>query len=174
VNTRFIPLLALMMVSPAAAQMQHGGNHMVAGIKPLYDGIRSNLVRSAELMPESNFSFKPVPEVRSYGQLLGHVANSAYYFCSLGSGETNPAASSNFEQTTDKAGLIKAVADAFAFCDLAYAINDARAMEKVQIFNAERDRMHALVLNIGHLNEHYGNIVTYLRIKGLVPPSSQR
>jgi len=172
-KTRFIPLLALVIASPAAAQMQHGGDHMIASIRPLYETIRGHLIRSAEQMPEANFSFKPVPEVRSYGQLLGHVANSAYFFCSLGSGEANPN-QANFEQTTDKAGLVKAVSDAFTFCDRAYAINDAKAMEKVQVFNVERDRMHALVLNIGHLNEHYGNVVTYLRMKGLVPPSSQR
>ena len=172
-KTGYIPLLALVIAAPAAAQMQHGGDHMVASIRPLYETVRDHLVRSAELMPESDFSFKPVPEVRSYGQLLGHVANSAYYFCSLGSGTANPS-QANFEETTDKAGLVKAVRDAFTFCDLAFAINDAKAMEQVQVFNVERDRMHALVLNIGHLNEHYGNIVTYLRMKGLVPPSSQR
>jgi uncharacterized damage-inducible protein DinB len=172
-KTRFIPLLALVIAAPAAGQMQHGGNHMVASIKPLYDGIKTNIIRSAEQMPEANFSFKPVPEVRTYGQLLGHIANASYMFCALGSGEANPS-QVNFEETTDKAGLVKAVRDAFTFCDRAYAINDAKAMEKVQVFGSERDRMYALVMNIGHLNEHYGNIVTYLRIKGLVPPSSQR
>ena len=76
-------------------------------------------------------------------------------------------------QTTAKAALVQALKDSFAFCDRAYQTADAKLMEKVDIFGQQQDRLYALIMNVGHLNEHYGNLVTYMRLKGLVPPSSQ-
>lgn len=175
---RMTALVALLVAAAPAAAQQHahgaGGDHMAPGIRPLYDMVKGYITRAAEQMPEADYSFKPTPEVRSFGQLLGHIANSATMFCSMGSGEANPNQGTNHEQTTAKAGLVKAVNDAFAYCDRAYATGDSKLMEKVNVFGQEQDRFYALVFNIAHLNEHYGNIVTYMRLKGMVPPSSQR
>jgi uncharacterized damage-inducible protein DinB len=173
---RWIPVLALAAAAPAAGQQmqhsEHEGNHAVAGIQKLQQQVAGWLVRSAEEMPEANYSFKPTPEVRSFGELIGHVANAQYMFCSAASGmaSTNK---TDFEKVTAKADLVQGIRDAMAFCDKAYQMDDAKAMESVNFFGQDGTRLWVLEFNTTHNNEHYGNIVTYLRMKGLVPPSSQ-
>jgi uncharacterized damage-inducible protein DinB len=153
---------------PAAAQ-----NPIAAGQKMLYSMIKDNIVRSAEKMPEANYSFKPTPEVRSFGQLIGHVADSQYLFCSVVLGKPNPAPGIEKSKTT-KADLAQALKDAFAYCDPAYdALTDAQAAALVKFFGGDQAKVTVLAFNVAHDNEHYGNIVTYLRMKGLVPPSSE-
>jgi uncharacterized damage-inducible protein DinB len=171
---RYLPLFALVLAAPAAAQehtMQHG-DHLAADVRPFYSQVKDYITKSAAQMTEANYSFKPTPEVRSFGQLVGHVANANYMICAMASGEANPS-TADLEKTTAKAGLVKALQDSFTFCDRAFQITDAKGMEPVKIFEQARNRFQALVLEIGHLNEHYGNMVTYMRMKGMVPPSSQ-
>jgi uncharacterized damage-inducible protein DinB len=162
-------VLALIWALPAFSQ-----NPLAAGQKFLYTSAKNNIIRSAEKMPEENYSFKPTPEVRSYGQLLGHVADAQYAFCSAVLGKPNPAP--GVEKTkTSKADLVQALNEAFAYCDQAYdGLTDAQAATMVKFFGAEQTKLTVLSFNTAHNNEHYGNIVTYLRIKGLVPPSSER
>jgi uncharacterized damage-inducible protein DinB len=167
----WIPLLALALATPASAQEQGGGS--VAGVKGLFDMVKGYITRSAEQMPEADFAFKPTPEVRSFGQLLGHIANSGYMFCSSALGETAPT-KPDAETLTSKAQLVAALNESFAYCDRAYAMADARAGEPLTVFGRPATRLYALEFNMGHDFEHYGNIVTYMRLKGLVPPSSQR
>ena len=94
-------------------------NPLSAYTKHVYDGVQSVLLRSAEKMPEENYSFKPADTVRSYGQILGHIADAQYLFCSVALGEKNPGL--KIEQTkTSKADLIAALKDAFAYCNKAY------------------------------------------------------
>ncbi len=154
---------------PLTAQTSAGG---VAAVKPLYERLREVYVRSAEVMPESNYGFKPVDQVRTFGQLLGHVANENYLFCANAKGEANPN-SADFEQTTAKAAMIQALRASFAYCDPAYSMTDAKAQETTRFFGQQGSRLWVLIFNVTHDSEHYGNIVTYLRLKGLVPPSSQ-
>jgi uncharacterized damage-inducible protein DinB len=136
--------------------------------------VKNNIVGSAEKMPEANYSFKPTPEVRSYGQLLGHIADAQYLFCSAVLGKPNPAPGIE-KSKTSKADLLKALNEAFAYCDTAYdSMTDAEAGAVVKFFGAEQAKTTVLSFNTAHNNEHYGNIVTYLRMKGLVPPSSER
>ena len=144
-----------------------------AGQKFLHSMAKDNILRSAEKMPEANYSFKPTPEVRSFGQLIGHIADSQYLFCSAVLGKPNPAPGIEKSKTA-KADLLQAVKDAFAYCDQAYtALTDAQAGAPVKFFGADQAKTTVLSFNTAHNNEHYGNIVTYLRIKGLVPPSSE-
>src|SRR5438477_12020019 len=87
--------------------------------KKAYGYLKDVLLRSAEKMPEENYNFKPTEAVRSFGQILGHVADSQYMFCSMVLGEKNPAP--KIEKTkTSKADLIASLKDAFAYCDKAY------------------------------------------------------
>jgi uncharacterized damage-inducible protein DinB len=148
-------------------------NPLSTETKAMYEAIRNNITRSADKMPEENFAFKPVPEVRSFGQLIGHIADAQYLFCSAVKGEKNPAP--GIEKTkSSKADLVSALKEAFAYCDAAYtAMTDQSAMEMVKFFGRERSKLNVLNFNSSHNNEHYGNIVTYMRIKGLVPPSSE-
>jgi len=173
---------------PAAAQMTpaQGGQAMAATANPLsttlkamWDGIKRNLSESAEKMPEAEYAFKPTPEVRSFGQILGHVANSHYAYCSMVKGEKNPNQGNDLEKVTAKADLVKALNESIAYCDGVYGtMTDAAVVEMVKVGQGEKAtqamRGRPLIGNISHDNEHYGNIVTYLRIKGIVPPSTER
>ena len=129
--------------------------------------------RAAEKMPEEEYAFKPDPAVRSFGQIIGHIADADYLFCSAVLGEKSP--SPGIEKTkTAKAELTSALRDAFAYCNRAYdALTDASANEMVRSFGQERNKLGVLWFNASHNLEHYGNLVVYLRTKGIVPPSSE-
>jgi uncharacterized damage-inducible protein DinB len=129
--------------------------------------------RTAEKMPEEEYGFKPDPAVRSFGQILGHVADANYLFCSSALGEKSP--SPGVEKTkTTKAELTSALHDAFTYCGRAYdALTDASVNETVKAFGGERNKLGVLWFNAAHNLEHYGNLVVYMRSKGIVPPSSE-
>ncbi len=163
----------LLCVCAVGAQAPAGQNPIAAGQKMLFSMVKTNIVRSAEKMPEENYAFKPTPEVRSFGQLLGHVADSQYMFCSAVLGKPAPTPGVEKSKTT-KADLVQAVKDAFAYCDPAYdGLTDAQAGSLVKFFGGDQAKATVLAFNTAHDNEHYGNIVTYLRMKGIVPPSSE-
>ena len=128
---------------------------------------------TAEKMPEEQYAFKPDPAVRSFGQIVGHIADSNYLFCSTVLGEANP--SPGVEKTkAAKTELKAALHEAFSYCDRAYAgLTDASANETVKAFGQERNKLGALWFNASHNLEHYGNLVVYMRSKGYVPPSSE-
>lgn len=165
-KSRLTLFLALALPATAAAQG-------VAASQNLYEVSKAWLIKSAEMMPDANYSFKPTPQVRSFGELIGHVANANYMFCSTVLGQQSPQ-TQDFEKTTDRAALIKGIKDAFAYCDGAYQLADAKATEMIKLpFGMEGNKLWALMFNVAHNNEHYGNLVTYFRLKGMVPPSSQ-
>lgn len=142
--------------------------------KAAYGRLKTILINSAEKMPEENYSFKPAESVRSYGQLIGHVADAQYLFCSIALGEKNPAL--KIEQTkTSKADLIAALKEAVAYCDKAYdSMTDASGAQMVKLFGGDTPKLDVLTVNNMHNMEHYGNMVTYLRIKNIVPPTSEQ
>jgi len=164
--------LALAQEKPAAPA-QANPNPLSTWNKYAYARVKDILLRSAEKMPEENYSFKPVDGVRTYGQIVGHAADAQYLFCSIALGEQNPGL--KIEQTkTTKADLIAALNAAFAYCDKAYdGMTDAKAVETIKLFGNDAPRLAPLTVNNMHDLEHYGNLVTYMRIKGIVPPSSE-
>ena len=168
---RLLLLLAL-VPAPALAQAGANANPAMGSVAPIYRQATAYILAAAEQMPEAEYGFKPTPEVRSFGQLVGHVANAQFMICAAALGEASPA-TQNYEQVTDKAALIEGLRASSAVCDRAYAQSDEAALQMSQLFGQERTRMSALVLNAAHNFEHYGNLVTYLRLKGMVPPSSQ-
>jgi uncharacterized damage-inducible protein DinB len=142
-----------------------------------YDTLKRNIMGSAEKMPIEHFAFKPTPEVMSYGRLFGHTMETQYSYCNAVKGGVNPAAGKDFEKVLDKATVIQMVKDSFAYCDDAFAgLTNANALEMITVGIAPNQRQIAranqLTQLIVHGNEHYGNMVTYMRIKGIVPPSS--
>jgi uncharacterized damage-inducible protein DinB len=157
----------------AAAQ-----NPVSDAVRGNWNSVKKNIKESAELMPEENYGFKPTPEVRSLGAILAHVAGASYEFCASAKNEKAPFEEGSFEgKMTTKAQIVKVTNDAIAYCDAAYAaLTDANGADKVrQAFGGtgETTRIASLLGQIGHDNEHYGNLVTYYRLKGLVPPSSR-
>jgi uncharacterized damage-inducible protein DinB len=168
-------LLLCLLVLPALAQEKPSSDNPFSAInKRGYERTKGILLRSAEKMPEENYSFKPVDTVRTYGQIIGHVADAQYLFCSTASGEKNP--DLKIEKTkTSKADLVAALKEGFAYCDKVYdSMTDAAAAQTVKFFGNDVPRFAVLSVNIGHNMEHYGNLVTYMRIKGIVPPTSEQ
>jgi uncharacterized damage-inducible protein DinB len=139
-----------------------------------FERTKGILLRSAEKMPEENYNFKPVDTVRTFGQIIGHLADAQYLFCSTASGEKSP--DLKIEQTkTSKADLIAALKEGFAYCDKVYdSMTDATATQIVKFFANDVPKFGALNINIAHNMEHYGNLVTYMRMKNIVPPTSEQ
>jgi uncharacterized damage-inducible protein DinB len=177
-------VLAVSMSTGAQAQTAAPAtpaNPMASWLRGVYTNNRSYLVRAAEKMPEDLYGLRPGAqmEVRTFGQILGHLANLNFMWCSQAKGEKNPAQGHDFERDATKAEFVKGLNDALTYCDGAYsALTDAAGMETISITQEDGSqtrslRMGLLVMNYGHNNEHYGNLVTYMRIKSIVPPSSE-
>lgn len=107
------------------------------------------------------------------GEILAHVAGAQFLFCSAAAGEDSPN-SENFEETrTEKAQIIEALGMGMDYCDQVYAgMSDAGSQEMVSFFGNDMAVAGVLAFNSAHNYEHYGNLVTYMRINGIVPPSS--
>ena len=178
-----VVLLGFLLAIPAAAQMaqQPSANPLSTWLRNAYTGNRNNIVRSAEKMPEENYGMRPGPqeEVRTFGQQVGHIAKFNFLWCSQAKGEKNPSAGNDLERLTTKPEFMKALNDAFAYCESAYAsLTDASGMDLIDITQengrqTRNLRMALLILNYGHNNEIYGNLVTYLRMKSIEPASSE-
>lgn len=166
--------LVLAAAIALAAQAQTA-NPMSTEVKGMYTGIKNNLIKAAEKMPEESYGFKPSHDIRSFGQLIGHVADAQYLFCTAGHAEADQKKAPGAEKNlTKKADLIAALKEGFAYCDSVYdSMTDAKIATMAKMFGRERSMMGILSMNASHNNEHYGNIVTYMRIRGLVPPSSE-
>src|SRR5947207_2553020 len=151
---------------------------MAAVAKGMHATIRRNLAEAAANMPAEEYAFKPTPQVRSFGELVGHVASANFFFCSQAKGE-KPPSTTNYESVTGKASLVKALNDSLAYCDAVYnATTDSNFSQMVKTPGPNGDRVTTrgavLMFNTTHNNEHYGNIIVYMRLKGHVPPSTAR
>lgn len=168
--------LAVSSTTVAAQGPAASGNPVSQAIRTGWNAAKQNLSGSAKVMPEAKYSFKPVVTVRSFGEILAHVAGANYIFCAAARGEKSPHAEDAFEKTAKtRADIVKALEDSFKYCDVAYAaLDDTQLGEMVAapFGSGKSPRAETLIGNTGHLQEHYGNLVTYLRINGLVPPSS--
>lgn len=167
------PVLAQEVAPPmdaphAGPQEQHA---LVGSVAPLFEMVKGYIIAAAEQLPEDMYSYRPTEEVRTFGQIVGHVAMSQYWFCNGATGQTQEP--ENYEELTDKASLVEAVKTAFEYCAGAYTMDDAMAMEEVELWGETGTRLWVLSYNMAHAWEHYGNLVTYMRENGLVPPSSQ-
>lgn len=156
--------------APCLAQ----SNPLSVDVKADYKTIRDYFLRAAEKMPEGKYDFRPSPDVRSFGQQVAHVADDQYNLCAPAKGETRKAAYTDIEsRLSKKADLVDALKTAFAYCDAAYdALTDESGAEVAT--NGRKTKFAMLNWNLWHTWEHYGNIVVYLRMNGLVPPSSEK
>lgn len=163
-------LAAFGFTTPAQAQP----NTFAGSLVKLHAGVAQNIVEAAEKMSEADFAFTPNKDVRTFGGFVGHIANAAYFYCASATGKPSPN-KENFEKATSKAVIVAGIKSAVAFCSEVYkAQTDASLTEVIQVGQARQARGENLVQNISHMNEHYGNLVTYMRLKGIVPPSTER
>ena len=148
---------------------------LAVGLQRAYNNIKLNLTEAAQKVSEADYTFQVTKEVRTFGQLLGHTANAQFGQCAAAKGVPNPNQGNDNEKKATKAEFVKALADSFAFCDDAFAsLTDANAVEFVKQGQNEVARGSVLAGLIAHSNEEYGTMVPYMRLKGLVPPSTER
>lgn len=143
-----------------------------------YAAVRGFILKSAEKMPAEHFGFQPTGDVRSFGQVLAHIADANYFLCAPAMGVESP--NGTVLQKTENAKLgrdamMQALKDSFAFCDKAYSnLTESNVGDVVPFGNSKRPRLAVAWFHIAHAFEHYGNLVTYMRLKGIVPPSSEQ
>jgi len=163
-------LIAALSGGAMFAQAPAAAPNYVNEIKQSWTGIKNNLLRSAEKMPEEAYSFKPAPEVRDFGAEVAHGADIATMLCSMA---LNAPKQGTAATKKTKADLIAALQEANTLCDQAYnSLTDANASESRPFLRGNRTLIGVLEFNISHHNETYGTMVPYLRMKGIVPPSS--
>jgi uncharacterized damage-inducible protein DinB len=163
--------MTLAIFTGACALEAQTAGPLITEAKQAYSNIKNNLLKMAEKMPEENYSFKATPEIRTFAQLVGHVADSQMRTCAAVKGEQK---SANASSKTAKADLVAALQESIAECDSAFAsLTDATATEMIQTPRGQRSKLGALVGTTTHDNEEYGYMAVYLRLKGVVPPSSE-
>jgi uncharacterized damage-inducible protein DinB len=164
-------LLVLALTNPAAPQ---AADPNVASARGTFDLVKGYILKAAAQVPDDLYAFQPTPDVRSMGALFGHIADANFMICGAASGE-KPAMSGIEKSKTTKKDLTDALEQSFKFCEAAFdGMTAARASETTKFFlPGTHTRLGVLSFNTAHDFEHYGNIVTYMRLKGLKPPSTR-
>lgn len=164
---------ALILGLLAAPLQAQSGDFAVATTRAHWTTLSGYVLASAVDMPEEKYSFRPVAGVRTFGELIGHVAGAQNMFCAMALEEKAPSEDAVEKAATSKAALIAAMKASNAYCAKAYAMSDAASRGEIMVFGQKQSKLYALMMNATHDGEHYGNLITYLRINGLVPPSSK-
>jgi hypothetical protein len=155
----------------ACALIAQDANPLSADTKRAYEGIKNNLTRMAEKMPEDAYGFQPIPEIRTFGELVAHVADSQARNCSSITGATK---SVDAAAKKTKAELVAALKESFAICDAAFnGMTDANATKMIEGRRGPRPALGVLNGVVTHSNEEYGYMAVYMRLKKVVPPSSE-
>ena len=162
---------AFLFAAVLSAQDQ-AANPLMATSQAIFTISKNNILRSADKIPDELWSYQPTKDVRTVAQLFAHIADGQYEFC--GVGLEGQIVTKGIEKTAKtKAEIVAALNEAFGYCESAYAkLNDAKAAETVKFFGRTITRLGAMDFNTAHNMEHYGNLVTYMRMKNIVPPSS--
>ncbi len=162
-------------MAAAGAMYAQAPQTEIAVLKAAYTGIKNNVTKAADRMPEADYGFKAAPDIRTFGQLIGHIADAQARFCAIAGGTAQPTES--IEKTkTAKADIVAALKASFDTCDAVFnALGDDDMSKNVSMGRgAPRSKIATLwQFIIGHSNEEYGYLSVYMRIKGIVPPSTQ-
>ncbi len=170
-----IATLALLIAAPLAAQdhAEHEMKHTdpVTAVQPIQNSFMGWTLQAAEELTAAEYDYRPVETVRTIGQLFGHIANANYMICAVIAGEDNPN-STDFEKAS-RADVIAGLKGASEYCGKVAESSAKRHHDPVSLFGMNGDVNWATSFNAAHNAEHYGNIVTYMRMMGKVPPSSR-
>jgi len=161
----------------AAAQAPAAGQKvgLATSMQNAYATLKGNLTQAAEKMPEANYGFKPAPDpdLRTFGQWIGHQTDNQFLNCATLKGVPNPSPAQSNEKKTTKTDLVKALADAFAFCDGALSsLTDQNALQLIKQGDGETARGGVASALLSHGLESYGIVVVYMRAKGVAPPTA--
>ena len=161
---------SLMTILAAAAAFTLQAQSVSTEVKQAYNNTKSKILKAAEKMPEEHYSFKATPDVRTFGGWIAHVADANVRNCAAVNGEQK---TGNAASKTSKNELVNALKESFADCDKAYeSLTDANGSEMTKGARP-RTKLGALAGNTAHDEEAYGSIAVYMRLKGIVPPSSE-
>lgn len=146
----------------------------LAALTASWRQVAGHVAAAADEFPEADYAYRPVATVRTVGEMIGHVAGAQFMICAAALGEPARAEDAVEKAATTKAALVKALKESTDYCARAYAQTASAAAAPAQLFGQSVTRAHALTVNAVHNGEHYGNLITYMRMKGMVPPSSRR
>jgi hypothetical protein len=164
--------VAGLMIS-AAALGQAGA--LPGEVQGNYSRLKVNILKAADKMPAEDYSFKPTPDIRTFARVVNHVTEAQFHTCGAANSVDPSAMAKVPPDTADKATIVEALKAPFAECDKAYAaLTDANMTEMLQAGPVKRSRLGMLWGNVSHDNEQYATLSLYLRLKGLVPPSSEK
>ncbi len=170
INRCFTKLILITLVIGWSLSAQGIGT-FIREAKQSYTKVRDNVLKSAEWMPEEDYSFRPTPESRTFGQLIGELATAQSDVCSA---ITANRPQGNGQYAKSKADLVEALARSIRVCDSAYAsVTAYNANQEVGFGSMRHSKLGLLFLNASHENELYGRLEVYLRLKGFLPPSEQ-
>ena len=164
-------MVALSLVSRASSAQTADP---LADVRSQWKSQIVNITKAADELTDAEYAYKPVKTVRSFGELVGHVAGTQDMICAAVLGEKQPAEDAIEKSAKTKAALVAALKASTAHSDKAYAIPAAQMGVMIDMFGDKSTKFGALALNAVHDGEHYGNIVTYMRMQGKVPPSSKK
>ncbi len=163
-------LVAGALPVPAHSQGMALPPGIAAEVKQVYTSVKTNILAAANAMPEENYGFAPVKEEMTFGGWVAHVADAQVGICSTLNGHARKGDAAG---KTAKADLVAALQASFEECDSAYnALTDANATELVAYGRGQNSRAGRLAYNSAHDQECYGSMAVYMRIKGIVPPST--
>lgn len=164
--------LAVAMFAAETAAAQNVADAVSAGLTSRFETVSGHVLSASESVPEDQYSYRPTEEVRTMGELFTHVAGAHFGYCAAISGQQVPASARGNAST--KAEIVATVRASRDFCLAAYRGASGNALgETIQVFGGSDTRAGTMIQNLAHSNLHYGNIVTYMRGIGMVPPSSE-
>ena len=167
-----IVVATLLFTAAVLSAQDMPANPLIATSKAVFGISKADVLGSVNKVPDELWSYQPTKDVRTFAQLFAHIADGQYEFCGVAA-EGKPIDKGIEKTAKTKEEIVAALKEAFAYCDAAYAkLTDAQAAETVTFFNMKITRLGALDFNTAHNMEHYGNLVTYMRLKNIVPPSS--
>ncbi len=167
-----VAALSIQAQGPAAPSTASGPEK---DVQRSYNGLKANILKSADKMPADGYSFKPEPDVRTFARILNHVTEAQLHSCAALNGTAPDSLPKVPPETADKAAIVSALQASFAECDKAYAaLTSANLMESVSMGQGSRARVSIVWGNVAHDNEQYSALALYLRLKGIAPPSTEK
>ncbi|HEY7302928.1 MAG TPA: DinB family protein [Bryobacteraceae bacterium] len=166
-------ICAVLLASFTGASVLHGQDlsAVVTEVNQSYQSVKNNLLKSAEKVPEEDYSFKPTPEIRSFGEVMAHVVEAQGHTCGAILGQQG----ASHAKLDSKTEIVSALKNAFSECDKAYgSLTASNATEMIKTGRGQRTRLGALMGNTTHDVEQYAILSVYMRLKGIVPPSSEQ
>ena len=146
-----------------------------AEVQRSYIGLKANILKAAENMPDADFSYKPTPEVRTFARVVNHITEAQAHSCGAVNGTTPAQAIKVPTETADKAAIVDALKLSFAECDRAFSgLKNSNLTDSFDAMGGKRSRIGLMWGTVSHDNEQYATLALYMRLKGLVPPSSEK